>query len=262
MNKDLLLSSEEYKNIGKHEVPYVYTISKNGKVLYYFGSSHSFDPLHPQFSKLKDFFNDFLKHSDPDKRVVFIEGGVPDKLRKNVEESIISGGEMQYVDYLAKKEGVSVFSPEFAPRELSKELMKRYPVDEVAYYFFVRTYMQYLRVQHNPDFDSYMNIFLLKNMDEAVVMPYLFPNSLIPQIHIRLFSKDFDLADKEFFSRIVNPNHKDTVINNISQSTSQLRDIHILEQIEKEWEKGNSIFIIYGGTHAVMQEPALKSLLQ
>ncbi len=54
--------------------------------LYFFGERHSFDPKHPQWTKENKFWFDFVKKTEKQKRVAFVEGGktsVEKNQRKN-----------------------------------------------------------------------------------------------------------------------------------------------------------------------------------
>ncbi len=66
--------------------------------------------------------------------------------------------------------------------------------------------------------------------------------------------------DSEFFSKVVNPLLTISVINDVARSCGRLREIEILKEIERFWTEGKNIFIVYGQTHAVIQEPVLKTL--
>lgn len=55
--------------------PLTFKISKDNKHLYYFGSNHTFDPIHPQFKQLNEFFDEFINLTDKSQRVVAVEGG-------------------------------------------------------------------------------------------------------------------------------------------------------------------------------------------
>jgi hypothetical protein len=81
-------------------------------------------------------------------------------------------------------------------------------------------------------------------------------------IHCSLFDKAFSLQDKDFFYHITNPVSADySIINTVCRKASILRDLHIIDYINKLIKNGKNIFIVYGGTHAIMQEPAMRTLL-
>jgi len=53
-----------------------------------------------------------------------------------------------------------------------------------------------------------------------------------------------------------------TVLNRISESSSVFRDRKIVSDIVEALKTHKRIFIVYGASHAVMQEPALRKLLE
>ena len=82
------------------------------------------------------------------------------------------------------------------------------------------------------------------------------------QIQKEIFGRDFDMNDQKFFYDVINPTTTFSRINELSRfEDSGFRDLYILAQIEKVWNEGKSIFIVYGCSHAVMHERAVKSLL-
>ena len=83
---------------------------------------------------------------------------------------------------------------------------------------------------------------------------------LINEIYCKLFNKKLDINDENIFSELTSPTVIKSRINELSRSQSQFRNEYILGQVEKCWNDGYNIFIIYGAGHAVMQELAIKSL--
>jgi hypothetical protein len=55
---------------------------------------------------------------------------------------------------------------------------------------------------------------------------------------------------------------KENTIKKISLLSWELRDAKIVETIINRLEEYNRIFIVYGASHAVVQEPALKALMR
>ena len=76
-----------------------------------------------------------------------------------------------------------------------------------------------------------------------------------------IFNQKLDINDKKIFSEITTPVTITSRINELSRSQSVYRNEYILDQIEKYWNDEYNIFIIYGAGHAVMQEPAIRSLI-
>jgi len=72
MKKELLMSFSEYNTI-EHPTPYTYTLQKKNQHLYYFGSKHSYDPADKQFDLIEEFWDDFVKNTHEEKRLVLLE---------------------------------------------------------------------------------------------------------------------------------------------------------------------------------------------
>lgn len=254
------MTYEDYSKT-KWKFPYSYIVKKEGQHVYYFGAMHTFDPTHYQYPMLRDFFNEFLIKTKGQKKVIFIEGGIPSNVRSSEEESIISGCEAQLMDYLGKNNDIAVISPGLLPDIFIQNLLKEYHLDEIAYYFFARTCLQWNRIDtSNRDFDSYINRALEKDMGDFA-HKYLYPHSIMPNFHKQIFNVALDIHDKAFFLSVCDPRNRDTVVGKINAHLSKMRDLVILEEIERYWNLGFNIFITYGGTHAVMQEPAIRSLI-
>ena len=84
---------------------------------------------------------------------------------------------------------------------------------------------------------------------------------LIKDIYKKIFDQELNIEDEKIFSRITSPVDIGSKINELSRSQSEYRNEYILDQIEKYWNEGYNIFIIYGAGHAVMQEPVISSLI-
>ena len=261
MNKELLMAYNEYNKI-EHEKPYTYILNKNNQYLYYFGSRHSYDPTDAQFPIIEKFWSEFTKQTDGQKRIVFLEGGNRPALETK-EKAISEGGEMHFVAYLAKQENIETSSPEPSDGSQFEEGLKLFSKEEVAYYFFARVCYQWNRMIDKPDFETYINRFLVRDAKSSGWVDFDFSIKHFSNIHKKIFDTDFNKDDKDFFYSIINPTTEKSITNKVSRFIgSELRDIHILEEIEKVWKEGFSLFIIYGCSHAVIQEPVLRDLIE
>lgn len=245
----------------KHPRPYTYVIEKHGQYLYYFGAKHSFDPNDQQFKIIEDFFTEFITNTKKQNCAVLVEGGARPVLESK-EKAIQEGGEMHYMVYLAHKAGIASFSPEIPDRLKFEKLLEKFTKEEIAYYDFVQVCYQWNNMSEIPDFDEYMNRFLKRNHEDIGWDDFDFSIENLITIHKKIFNTEFDKNDKQFFYDIVNPTTEKTIINRISRDASEQRDLYALDQIDKYWSEGKNIFIIYGYTHAVMQEPVLQTLDQ
>ncbi len=254
------MTYEEYSKLGQHQVPYVYTFKKNGKCIYYFGSKHSYDPNDLQFEQIKNFYNEFLKNTAGQPRITLIEGGNW-PIMKTEKEAILQCGEAGYVAYLAHQAQVERSSPEPREKKRFAELEKIFTREEIIYKDFAQIVYQWSNMTTKRDFQEYANELMEADKATSGWTDFDFSISHMKEIHKSLFGTDFNLSNIDFFRNIVDPRKDTTVINRIAAfGNSGFRDRHILTEIAKYWKEGKNIFIIYGASHAVMQEAAIRSL--
>lgn len=82
----------------------------------------------------------------------------------------------------------------------------------------------------------------------------------VKNLHRKIFNTELDLNDLKFFYDLVDPSQNNSVYNEISRAEDVIRDSTIVKNILDYWERGYSVFIVYGSAHAVNQERALKEL--
>ena len=254
------MTYEQYREI-KHPTPYTFSIQSGSNFLYYFGERHSYDPAHEEWIIEKTFWQSFLKDTEGHKRIVLVEGGKR-KTEATEEQSIVNGGGMGFITYLASQQGIDTVCPEPDRAYERKELLKHFSREESQYYYFARVVGQWNRRQEpKPDFEEYMNEFLEEDKKDTGWNNFDFSIEMMKRIHTALFHTEFDKNDLEFFHTICNPSRTDTVINKVARASSDIRDKHIVQEIKKYLDEGYSVYVQFGGTHAVMQEPLLKELL-
>ena len=60
----------------------------------------------------------------------------------------------------------------------------------------------------------------------------------------------------------MNPNKTETTINKIARAQSDLRDANIASEIERYWNEGKDIFVVFGRGHLIIERPALEAVLK
>lgn len=245
----------------EHETPYIFHIQKKGQHLFYFGATHTFDSKDPLYKKIVTSWKDFLRLTYKDNCIVLIEGGER-IVAKTKEQAIRDDGEMGYVTYLANEEDIKTLSPEPPPQYRYNKLLEEFSKKEIAYYDFVLTCHQWNRYKEKPDFEEYATRFLESDRRKSGWKRFDFSLKNMLKIHAEIFGTTFNKNDKRFFSDILNPLSSKSVINKISLfEDSGLRDEYIVAEIEKYWKRGMNIFIIYGVSHAVRQEPVIRDFV-
>ena len=74
----------------------------------------------------------------------------------------------------------------------------------------------------------------------------------------KYFSKDFSY--ETFDSREIQAKYNKTIFNKINQEANKFRDRHIIETVKKQLDAGKRVFLIEGGWHAIVCEPAFTIL--
>lgn len=254
------MSFDDYNKVD-HQTPYQYSIQKNQQILYYFGANHSRDPQDKQYEMMRKFWKEFLQKTDHKKSVVFVEGGKR-PVCDSEDEAITKGAEAHFITYLAAKQNIDTFSPEPPEKFRLEELAKRFSKEEITYYDFARAALQWNRHHGNkPDFKEYVENFLKRNQKNSGWIDFDFSTNHMIELEKKMFNRDFNENDMQFYYDVSNPTTTFCRINELSRfEDSSLRDGYILEQIEKYWNEGKNLFIVYGASHAVMHEPAVRHL--
>lgn len=247
-----------------------------GKYISYFGVQHENKPEHGMFDEIEDKFDEVK----PD--IVFVEGYIA--LNKNnkeeveglrnisKEEAIIKHGENIFTAKLAADRGIPVESPE---PEFSDEV--RYLVDQgfskdhVFAYYFHKVIPHYIDSHSNEErsaesFREFMEPILegFKESTNWDGFDYSYEHAV--DIGRAIWNEDLDVIN--FNERKVDPvlrkkfEGEHTTVNDIAAESSLFRDMHIANKIDEALQKHDRVLVVYGSAHAVMQEPALRKVVE
>lgn len=256
--ESLLYSYDEWKAVYK-KIPYFFTIEKNGQYLYYFGANHSHDPKNEQFPVLKEFWKDFLGKTGGKDAVVFVEGGLR-KVAENDEIAIKNDSESGFITFLANIAHVSVHCPEPNKTEERGGLLKKFSKEEVQYYYFARVAHAWHRRDPKPNFEEYVSHYLKEDRADSGWEDFDFSLEHMKLIHKNLFGADFE-NNEQFSFQNINPTVENSVINKVARACSTHRNVYVVAEILKFWKEGKHIFVVFGGAHAILQEPALRRFI-
>ena len=75
----------------------------------------------------------------------------------------------------------------------------------------------------------------------------------------------FPISDHAWFQRKVDPttatyDNEYSIINKICGVDTRFRDVHFIRQIAAGLDMFERVFVLYGGSHAAMEEQALREL--
>lgn len=258
--ENLILSSEEYLSI-KFTTPYVIKISGQDKELVYVGVQHSMDLENEQFKVIESLWADFIKDKEASNVLAVVESGLR-KTELDKESAILKHGEPGLLVFLAQQQGVDVQCFEPDRRFLMNQFLDKYSKEEIFYNHIAQVILQWNRFSKKPNFEEYINQFILRDRDNSGWVDFDFSFENAKKIHKNMFDKEINIHDKEFFNENLNPHLKLSVLNSISKSYNTIREVKIVEGILESWNKGNSVFVVYGSGHAIVQERALRSLLK
>lgn len=266
INTDLLLSNEEHlalPNDIKWKTPYLYSFEHDGHVLYYFGSKHVMDSKHPQLETLHEKWQDFLSKTQSKKTIVIYEGNVIEKNLTSLDQAIAQHGESGAIVYWANKDRIPCFRPELTIVDETKELLKEFSRQDIFYFYMMRGIVTWQRKIEPKDFDEFIARNIQRYQKELGWAGFDFSfESAIAKVHKKIFGKEFILEDKDFLLRAQSPSFKESYINKVSEKSCRIRDISILKHIERCWNDGYNIFVVYGANHARIQERAIKDMVE
>jgi hypothetical protein len=258
-----LMSSDEYAKT-TIEFPYQFILSKPDQVLYYFGGNHVHDCKDKQYEKLNLFFSDFLKKTDKKNCVVLVEALQNQEKRQKIKtkkKACLDHAESSYVTFLAERAGISVLCPEPEEKIVVEQLCKIFDEELVAYKNLAEVAVQYNDVKlvaADTVFQNYMAPFVKRDQNLFSIDVSL---DAMAKIHEKLFKTQFDPNDRLFFWNALYEDEK-SIIFQVAEQASILRDLGIVACIDRLLKQGKNIFIAYGGTHAVIQEPAIRQLFK
>ena len=260
MDTNLLLTDEEYlqKFAGKHETPYIYELLRGNQALFYFGVRHSRKPDDPQWSQLADEWGKFIAATG-EKRAIMFEGGQIPTSTEERDEAIRKFGESGALLFIARDAGAELSWPDPTMAQEAEKLQTMFEAAQVAYFFFARSAGAWLRSGTMGTFDEVLTKAATATSARIPGAPA--DVGAYSAIHKTIFGHPLESAQQEQLIRASAPVYHDSVINDIARADSRFRNERIVTEVEKFWNKGYSIFMLFGAAHAVIQEPALRALV-
>lgn len=262
MDTNLLLTDEEYQQHFFQKdfpTPYIYKLQSDGQLLVYFGVRHSRNPDDEQWNKLKSCWADFLQHSNS-RRIILLEGDGPTDVKGDWADVIKKRGEVGALLILSHDSGSEIAHADPPINQEAQELAKKFEPDLVAYYIFARSAGAWLRGGTMGTFDEVLAKAASVTSRRIPGAPDSVP--AYSAIHERVFNHPLDESQEEVIIRASAPVYHDSVVNDIARASSRFRNEHIVSEIELYWKDGYSIFLLFGSAHAVIQESALRDMVE
>lgn len=230
--------------------PYVLDLSSGHGRLLYFGAAHSFDPADPQMRQIEEAWTSF--HAD----IAFTEGGFP-PIESSRDEAVKKAGEPGLVRFLAARDDVPTTTLDPSRPEEVAHLATSFSREQIKLFFVLRSVMQLVQRSAGTGVD-----------DEAARLLAIYggtpglrgsPRTVteLQDAYVKYFPKSghYSGTPKTWFD----PVQGGTFLNEIARVSSEYRDMYIVRLLVQHVREGQRVFAVIGGSHVVMQEPALRS---
>lgn len=270
--KEAVMTVEEYAGM-EHERPYVYEVEGSGKKVTYFAPGHSWDPENPVWAQLKQKFAE----ANPD--MVLVEGfedlparrqQVIESAAKYSEEEVIGKmAESGLALKLAAERSIDFDSPEPSFRDEIQHLEAQGLSREAIFgYYIFRMVPQWQQHQKKDDFREYIQreVENIKRVTQWDGFDYSYENA--ERIAQQFWGEGINLDDLEYYADKVDPipwekkKEQQTEVNLAARASSRFRDQYVVGKLAEHLKTHDRVFIVYSASHAVMQELAIRKLLE
>jgi hypothetical protein len=143
------------------------------------------------------------------------------------------------------------------------ELLEAFSKDEIVYSHFARLVAQWHRYidSARPNLDEYVSAKMNQRYRETGWSEFDISLDQLRQLHRNIFGQEWDLLNKGFFEKITNPVLDGSRINLVIRESTLIRDKSAIRLIHKYWKEKKNLFVVYGASHAVMQEEAIRHIV-
>ena len=248
-----IMTWEEYGKLS-HPYPYILRIDSRGGRLVYFGSRHIYDAADPLVVQIQQLWEEFAP------TLALNEGGDP-PVASTIENAVGQFGEAGLVRYLAARDDVPVRSLEPDRMQESSHLAPDYSPEQIKLFYVLRQVPHYRRAalpismekKVEEDLGIIARQYGLEGKPRTLAEIQELCDTLLPEV------TNWRDVPQSFFDPLAKTRH---FTNDISRRLSDLRDEHMVDLLNREVSKGARVFAVVGGSHVVMQEPALRDLLR
>ncbi|MEM7106470.1 MAG: hypothetical protein AAF502_25315 [Bacteroidota bacterium] len=246
----LILSMDEYwKIIDQHPRPYIISIdNENAGSLFFFGSTHTTDPKHPEIKMIRDTWDNFQP------TLALVEGRLG-FLMPGFMHPIKTYGEMGAVNKLAKRSGVKTLSWEMPIENEITQVLDKFSAEQVSLFYILRPYFSNFRHGKPEDPDQFIQQFLSRGSVTGL-------DGIIGSV------EDIDKVWQRDFASL--PDWRDTsdeyglpgYLQEVSYESNMVRNKHLACLITHFVNLGERVFAIGGSSHPVCIDRAVTSAIE
>jgi hypothetical protein len=249
-----VMTMEEYGALGGHRRPYVleYTApdapGAPGALLLYGVVQHTSDPDAEDIARIQAEWGAF----EPTVALIETRLGLWIAGFRGIVEQFGEGGA---VAWLARRDGVPCHTLELPLADEVAGVLESFPPEQVALFYVLRPYLGARRGGPIDDPEGFIAEALRKRgglpgLDGCV--------STVEDVD-RVWARD--LADLPDWRDCEDSHGWPGVLHDVGSEANLVRNAHWLDVIDELARKGERVFAVVGGSHAVRLEPALGSLL-
>lgn len=248
-----VMSWDELAQRGRVEWPYVVEIGTATGKLFYFGAEHVYDPAHPQIARIEAAWDAFR----PD--IAFTEGGFP-PIERTRDLAVQKHGEAGLVRFLAARDDVPTTTLDPSRAEEMAALAPVFGRERIKLGHLLRAASQFRARNGREKTDEEMRRVLAIYAQTPGLMGSPRTIAEIEEAFARLLPGHGDYRDAK--SSWFDPAKQETFFNDIARASSDYRDRYVVERLVTHVKSGQRVFAVMGGSHVIMQEPALRSRLE
>ena len=267
LHPDVMTFEEYIKK--EHSVPYTFDLKKGNKELFYFGTKHSNDINNPMFSEIKK------KFEEKKPEIVFVEGieSLGDKKEQainllktgNIADIVKDFGEAGFALKLAVDSGVDIASPEPKLKdEINYLLQKSLPKEDIFAFYLYRQINQYYRDTEKDSLEEYLRPLIQEIKMNTTWDDFDYSLENLKKIGEKVWEDRGDINNPNFSDKRTDPAFSDlkTSVTIVAQQSSYFRDRYIVQKIQETLKNKDKLFVVFGASHAFMQESALRNFFK
>jgi len=225
-------------------LPYVLRLAARTGELLMFGAQHTRDPQHTELPELERLWREFR----PD--IGFSEGGIR-PLVSSRDEAVVRYGEPGLLRFLADRDQVQLRNLEPPEGQEAAWLAPQFEPGQVKLFYVLRFLNSVSPTDPRAALDSVRRRQGLEGVPNSVNELEMAARGMLPEF-------DWRSVPNQWFD----PTRSDTFLNAIARRLSDYRNCHMVPLIVEAVRSGKRVLVVVGGTHVIMQEPALRAALE
>ena len=179
------------------------------------------------------------------------------------DDAIRRHGEAGFSTWIAIRAGIPVYcgEPEWED-EIAHLVALGYSQADLFLHYLIRAVDQYHRSSPRESFEEGIqrNLSWFQSVTQWQGFDYSVSN--LEQIAAQTWPEPVALRTPEYAKEKVWPTKFESVVNDISRASSDYRELAIIAEIKRCLQENDRVFVTYGGSHLVRQEPVLDALFE